>query len=205
MLDKIKTTLHIGDKPQEGRGARAEPGTDRRAVGLLSRDRRLRADRAASSSFCRSPTTRTASTISPPAAPPNSRWPAMRCATPICWRCCNGAVKSQPEDVDPVLNDVIETAETVDTVHMRKESLAAIEELKEKGPELEARALRLGPGRPGRAVDGLRRRRRHRADRTGHSLRASAAPLIRPACNMRRIRQCSLELKDAPARLIAIS
>ena len=30
--------------------------------------------------------------------------------------------------------DVIETAETVDTVHMRKESLAAIEELKEKGP-----------------------------------------------------------------------
>ncbi len=33
-----------------------------------------------------------------------------------------------------VLDDVIETAETVDTVHMRKESLAAIEELKEKGP-----------------------------------------------------------------------
>jgi len=44
------------------------------------------------------------------------------------------AVKSQPKDVVPVLNDVIETAETVDTVHMRQESLAAIEELKEKGP-----------------------------------------------------------------------
>lgn len=44
------------------------------------------------------------------------------------------SVKSQPKDVAAVLNDVIETAETVDTVHMRQESLAAIEELKEKGP-----------------------------------------------------------------------
>jgi hypothetical protein len=44
------------------------------------------------------------------------------------------AVKSQPKDIVPVLKDVIETAETVDTVHMRQESLAAIEDLKEKGP-----------------------------------------------------------------------
>src|SRR5579863_188781 len=44
------------------------------------------------------------------------------------------AAKSQPENIAPVLKDVIETAETVDTVHMRQESLAAIEELKEKGP-----------------------------------------------------------------------
>jgi hypothetical protein len=44
------------------------------------------------------------------------------------------SVKSQPQPVALVLNDVIETAETVDTVHMRQESLAAIEELKEKGP-----------------------------------------------------------------------
>ena len=44
------------------------------------------------------------------------------------------AVKKQPEDVAKVLNDVIETAEDVDTVRMRKESLAAIEELKQKGP-----------------------------------------------------------------------
>jgi hypothetical protein len=44
------------------------------------------------------------------------------------------SVKSQPKEVAAVLDDVIETAETVDTVHMRKESLAAIEELKEKGP-----------------------------------------------------------------------
>jgi hypothetical protein len=44
------------------------------------------------------------------------------------------AVKGQPEDVAKVLNDVIETAENVDTARMRKESLAAIEELKQKGP-----------------------------------------------------------------------
>ncbi len=44
------------------------------------------------------------------------------------------AVKSQPKDIVPGLKDVIETAETVDTVHMRQESLAAIEDLKEKGP-----------------------------------------------------------------------
>ncbi|HEX3939651.1 MAG TPA: hypothetical protein VHX43_19295 [Xanthobacteraceae bacterium] len=44
------------------------------------------------------------------------------------------AEKKQPDDIKPVLHDVIETAETVDTVHMRQESLAAIAELKEKGP-----------------------------------------------------------------------
>ena len=44
------------------------------------------------------------------------------------------AVKKQPKEVAAVLNDVIDTAETVDTARMRKESLAAIEELKQKGP-----------------------------------------------------------------------
>jgi hypothetical protein len=44
------------------------------------------------------------------------------------------AAKNQPKEVTVVLNDVIETAETVDTGRMRKESLAAIEELKQKGP-----------------------------------------------------------------------
>ena len=38
------------------------------------------------------------------------------------------------QEVKVVLDDVIQTADTVDTVHMRKESLAAIQELKEKGP-----------------------------------------------------------------------
>ena len=36
------------------------------------------------------------------------------------------ADKDQPKEVKVVLDDVIETAETVDTVHMRQESLAAI-------------------------------------------------------------------------------
>jgi hypothetical protein len=44
------------------------------------------------------------------------------------------AVDGQPEETAKILNDVIETAETVDTARMRKESLAAIEELKQKGP-----------------------------------------------------------------------
>jgi hypothetical protein len=42
--------------------------------------------------------------------------------------------KNQPKEIKAVLDDVIETAETVDTGHMRKQSLAAIEELKQKGP-----------------------------------------------------------------------
>jgi hypothetical protein len=45
------------------------------------------------------------------------------------------SVKHQPEDVASVLKDVIETAETVDSARMRKEALAAIEELKLKGSE----------------------------------------------------------------------
>ena len=89
------------------------------------------------------------------------------------------AVKSQPKEIAAVLKDVIETAETVDTVHMRQESLAAIEEPQGEGPELEARTLRLGPSRPGRAVDGLRRRRGHRPNRIGLTLRARRRRLHR--------------------------
>jgi hypothetical protein len=44
------------------------------------------------------------------------------------------SVKSQPKETAKVLNEVIETAENVDTAHMRKQSLAAIDELKQKGP-----------------------------------------------------------------------
>jgi hypothetical protein len=43
-----------------------------------------------------------------------------------------------------VLNDVIETAENVDTVRMRKESLAAIEEIKQKGPNSKREIAGLG-------------------------------------------------------------
>jgi hypothetical protein len=44
------------------------------------------------------------------------------------------AVKRQPKETAKVLNQVIITAEDVDTGDMRKQSLAAIEELKQKGP-----------------------------------------------------------------------
>jgi hypothetical protein len=54
------------------------------------------------------------------------------------------AAKDQPEDVAKVLNDVIDTAENVDTVRMRKESLAAIEELKQKGPNSKRELSGLG-------------------------------------------------------------
>jgi hypothetical protein len=44
------------------------------------------------------------------------------------------SVKHQPKETAKVLNEVIVTAEDVDTPDMRKQSLAAIEELKQKGP-----------------------------------------------------------------------
>jgi hypothetical protein len=43
-------------------------------------------------------------------------------------------VKNQPREAAVVLNEVIETAETVDTARMRKEALATIEDIKAKGP-----------------------------------------------------------------------
>jgi hypothetical protein len=44
------------------------------------------------------------------------------------------AVKKQPKAVEPILQEVIEAAETVQTARIRKEALAAIEEIKRKGP-----------------------------------------------------------------------
>ena len=54
------------------------------------------------------------------------------------------AAKRQPKDVTVVLNDVIETADMVDTTRMRKESLAAIDELKQKGPNSKREMSGLG-------------------------------------------------------------
>jgi len=45
------------------------------------------------------------------------------------------ASRHQGASVAPILNEVIEAAETVDGARVRKESLAAIEELKAKGPD----------------------------------------------------------------------
>jgi hypothetical protein len=44
------------------------------------------------------------------------------------------SVKQQPKKVTPVLSEVIEAAELVETAKIRKEALAAVDELKRKGP-----------------------------------------------------------------------
>ncbi len=43
-------------------------------------------------------------------------------------------VKHEPEDVQPVLREVIEAVDTMEIAHLRKEALAAIDDLKRKGP-----------------------------------------------------------------------
>jgi hypothetical protein len=44
------------------------------------------------------------------------------------------AGKNQPKDVTVVLNEVIDAAETMETTRLRKDALAALKELKRKGP-----------------------------------------------------------------------
>jgi hypothetical protein len=44
------------------------------------------------------------------------------------------STKQQPKKVVPILTEVIEAAETVETAKIRKEALAALDELKRKGP-----------------------------------------------------------------------
>ncbi len=58
--------------------------------------------------------------------------------------------KHQPKVVTAVLNEVIEAAETMDTTRVRKQALAAIEDLRRKGPGSQARHARPGD-RSGRA------------------------------------------------------
>lgn len=54
------------------------------------------------------------------------------------------AVKRQPKETAKVLKDVIVTAEDVDTADMRKKSLAAIAELKQKGPNSKRELTSMG-------------------------------------------------------------
>jgi hypothetical protein len=46
----------------------------------------------------------------------------------------HGSTADAPKDAAPVLTEVIEAAETVDTARLRKDALAALEDLKRKGP-----------------------------------------------------------------------
>ena len=43
-------------------------------------------------------------------------------------------VDRQPDNVQPILQEVIEAAETMEIAHIRKDALASIEDLKRKGP-----------------------------------------------------------------------
>jgi hypothetical protein len=43
-------------------------------------------------------------------------------------------VHHQPEDVQPIVNEIIEAVDTMEIAHLRKVALAAIEDLKRKGP-----------------------------------------------------------------------
>jgi hypothetical protein len=42
--------------------------------------------------------------------------------------------RRQPEDVQPILNEIIEAVDTMEIAHLRKAALGAIDELKRKGP-----------------------------------------------------------------------
>ena len=44
------------------------------------------------------------------------------------------AARQQPKEVAPILNETIEAAETVETTQLRREAVAAIDDLKRKGP-----------------------------------------------------------------------
>ncbi len=84
------------------------------------------------------------------------------------------AAKHEPAEVRPVLKEVIDAAETVDTTRVRKEALAAIEELQRKGSGSKRDMAwwgYLGEGRD------CRRLRRRRGDRGGGA---------RPALRRRR-------------------
>jgi hypothetical protein len=43
-------------------------------------------------------------------------------------------VPRQPEDVQPILKEVVEAVDTMEITHLRKAALAAIDDLKRKGP-----------------------------------------------------------------------
>ena len=80
--------------------------------------------------------------------------------------------KHQPKTVTPVLNEVIEAAETMDTTRVRKEALAAIEDLKRKGPGSKRDMSTWGQIGQGALGARLHRRGDHRTCRARAALRA---------------------------------
>ena len=107
------------------------------------------------------------------------------------------SVKHQPKEVASVLKDVIETAETVDSARMRKEALAAIEDLKLKGSESDAKSVNAGTDRPGRSVARLRRSGGDRTRRVRHPMRnrrrGDHGGSVLPRALRRRLRKLRIE------------
>ena len=87
-------------------------------------------------------------------------------------------VDRQPADIQPILKEVIEAAETMEIAHIRKAALASIEDLKRKGPGLQARHLDLGTDRAGRRRTRLHRRRGDGPGRDRDSLRSRRRTLL---------------------------
>ncbi len=88
----------------------------------------------------------------------------------------------QSDEVKPVLTEVIESAELVDTARLGKEALAALDELKRKGPGSNSRPHDLGLGWRGRAFLRLSRPRGCGAGRSRHSLRRRRGAQHRARC-----------------------
>ena len=86
----------------------------------------------ASSRCCPGRRTATASTSSPSAAWPSTRSPANAARDMELLAMLKRMSRRQAKNV--ILNEVIEAAETMETTRVRKEALAALEELKRKGP-----------------------------------------------------------------------
>ena len=87
----------------------------------------------------------------------------------------------QPAAVKAPLAEVVEAADTVQLGAVRKDALAAVEELKAKGSDCTAQSRLLGPGRRRRGRARLRLGGSAGAGRGRHSLRDRRLGLAGPA------------------------
>ena len=92
-----------------------------------------------------------------------------------------GELAQQPAAVKAPLGEVIEAADTVQLAAVRKDALAAVDELKTKGSDSPAQSRLLGPGRRRRGGAGLRLGGGARPGRGRHSLRDRRLGVAGPA------------------------
>ena len=96
MLDRVKSVLKIGNDRKKAVAIAPSPELIDVFGAFISPPAPI-CRSPASSSFCRWPRTRTASTFSPPAAPPSSRSPATRCATCVCSASSSARSRTSPK------------------------------------------------------------------------------------------------------------